>query len=153
MKNYEKYDKEIKEILDKGFDIAVIKGKVKKCSESDCLDCAFDPRNSDDSCKLGFYNWLFKEYIEPPKLTKRQRAFCEVFPNKWLAKSISSESVVLYSERPEIFYTDTFNIHITPQCKFMIIPEEIISFPFMEPNKIYSTSEMLKWEAEEDEKE
>ena len=30
MKNYEKYDKEIKEILDEGFDIAVIKGKVKK---------------------------------------------------------------------------------------------------------------------------
>lgn len=149
MKNYEKYDKEIKEILDEGFDIAVIKGKVKKCSESDCFDCAFDFGNSDGSCKLGFYNWLFKEYIEPPKLTKRQRAFCEVFPNKWLAKSISSELVVLYSERPEISYTDMFRLHTSYECAIMVIPEKIISFPFIEPNKIYSTSEMLKWEVDE----
>lgn len=156
MKNYEKYDKEIKEILDEGFDIAVIKGKVKKCSESDCFDCAFDFGNSDDSCKLGFYNWLFEEYIEPPKLTKRQRAFCEAFPDMWLADSISS-GAVLYSEKPEISSTDMFRLYIPHECTIMIIPEKIISFPFMKPftesGELYNTSEMLKWEVEEEKEE
>lgn len=152
MKNYEKYDKEIKEILSQGADVALVKGKIKKCSESDCFSCAFDFEDNEPSCKLGFYNWLFEEYIEPPKLTKRQHAFCEVFPNMWLAKSISS-GAVLYNEKPEISFTDMFRLYIPHECTIMIIPEKIISFPFMKPfiesGELYNTSEMLKWEVAE----
>ena len=154
MKNYEKYDKEIKEILDEGFDIAVIKGKVKKCSESDCFDCAFDFGNSDDTCKLGFYNWLFEEYIEPPKLTKRQHAFCEAFPDKWLARTYYNQ-LYMFSKKPK---RENGGWNSSPSSSLMVIPNNFISFPFIlkEDAKPYSTSEMLTWGIigeEEEEKE
>ena len=48
----------------------------------DC-DCA------NYSCAEGvqeLIEWLYAEHIEPPKLTKRERAFCEVLETGWIAR-------------------------------------------------------------------
>lgn len=143
MKNYEKYDKEIKEILSQGADVALVKGKIKKCSESDCFSCAFDFEDNEPSCKLGFYNWMFQKYIEPHKLTKQQHAFCEAFPDKWLVRTYYNQ-LYMFSKKPK---RENEGWNSSPSSSLMVISNNFISFPFIlkEDTKPYSTSEMLTW--------
>lgn len=39
MKNWEKYEEEIKAV---GYDFAVVNGKVTRCRDTACSDCKFD---------------------------------------------------------------------------------------------------------------
>lgn len=73
MTNFEKWKDEILKINKYGSAIAVVNGKPINCGITDCDLCEFNPRCNE--CRI---NWLYSEYTEPkPKLTKRERAFCE----------------------------------------------------------------------------
>lgn len=150
MTNAEKWKDQILNKIDNCDEFAVINGMPGKCKESNCDICKF--YNSEVDCLRPAVRWMLETYIEHPKLTKQQHAFCEAFPDMWLADSISS-GAVLYSEKPEISSTDMFRLYIPHECTIMIIPEKIISFPFMKPfiesGELYNTSEMLKWEMDE----
>lgn len=65
MKNWEKYEKEIKEL---GLaHIAVTKnGKMKMCNK-ECDDCIFN-ENENTHCSDSFLDWLYEEYKEPLKV-------------------------------------------------------------------------------------
>ena len=78
MTNFEKWKDEILRLGRDGQDgIACLNGKPIPCvTIDDCCNCDFNK----DSCDGKFLLWLYEEYTEPkPKLTKRERAFCEAF--------------------------------------------------------------------------
>lgn len=74
MTNFEKWKDEILEITNHGTYIAVVNGKPVTCEMTNCNKCELGIQ-----CNVHRFNWLYEEYKEPIKLTKRERAFCEAF--------------------------------------------------------------------------
>lgn len=61
---------------------AFVNGKLVTCVSGDCQQCIFRSPN----CFAKRVEWLYAEHIEPPKLTKRERAFCEAVQTGWIAR-------------------------------------------------------------------
>lgn len=67
MTNREKYAEQILDIAVTGNSIAVDKcGKLHKCSELQCDNCAFVDANFIKSCYENVKKWSEQEYVEPP---------------------------------------------------------------------------------------
>lgn len=62
--NIEKYKDEIKEILNKNRNFALIDGEIKDCMQVACLRCNF----LSDRCDLKKLNWLLEEDIKEMKI-------------------------------------------------------------------------------------
>lgn len=83
MTNFEKYRDEIVELCEKGENIAIVNGKLRTCkSVENCEEC--------DYCwlKSEVIKWLYQENIEvleKPKLTQKQRKFCELVESGYIA--------------------------------------------------------------------
>lgn len=70
MKNFEKYEKEIKEIVNQNKPIAVVNNKPCVC-EGKCTGCKFDKSKGDmRGCIVKAFEWLYEEYKEPIKLSR-----------------------------------------------------------------------------------
>ena len=65
--------------------VAVVRDEPRICRHLDCAVCDLDKGALSD-CKLEFVNWLFKEHVEKPKLTKRERKLCELFDGGWIVR-------------------------------------------------------------------
>lgn len=76
MKNREKYTEEILDIVCSGEGFAVRKDdkRLIACTKISCIDCYF---NSTGGCDEATYKWAESEYIEPAKISKRDRAFLD----------------------------------------------------------------------------
>lgn len=84
MKVFEVYEKEIREI---GLDnIARVNGKITDCRSLKCEYCDF----KNVLCRKEVLDWLYEEYKEPLKLTKRERMFCELARTGWITRDNSS---------------------------------------------------------------
>lgn len=84
MKNWEKYEKEIKELNSLAF--SKNRNTFGYCENTVCDNCDFDETGTD--CIQKKINWLYKE--SKPTLTKDERAFCEMFcftDAKWIARN------------------------------------------------------------------
>lgn len=77
MENKERYQKEIVEIACNGNSIAVVRstGELRPCCEMPCRECLFNTGTS--SCREEIGKWAESEYVEPPVISKRDRAFLE----------------------------------------------------------------------------
>lgn len=75
MKNKEKFEKEIVEIACSGDSIAIIKksGSIVPCNGDICSLCLF--RGYD--CKENTREWAESEYIEKPKISKKDKVFLD----------------------------------------------------------------------------
>lgn len=60
----------------------VVNGKLVTCVSGVCQQCIFRCPN----CFEKRVEWLYAEHIEAPKLTKRERAFCEVLQTGYIAR-------------------------------------------------------------------
>ena len=80
MKNFEKWEREILDIIQKNHDVALLHNKPVSCGSIKCTDCGFFC--NDCSCNIQGTRWLYAEYVEKPKLTKQERKFCELFEGK-----------------------------------------------------------------------
>lgn len=76
MKNREKYAEEILDIVCRGEGFAMRKDdkRLTACNEISCIDCCF---NSDEGCDEATYKWAESEYIEPAKISKKDRVFLD----------------------------------------------------------------------------
>ena len=82
--NYEKFKKELISILEKS-EIGVVNGKPALCKTADCHDCEF---YKGDTCYYKVEDWLNAEYIEKPKLTKKEWLLCEFFGSGYITRDI-----------------------------------------------------------------
>lgn len=81
--NFEVYKDEIQKCLSEN-NIAIKNNKPVKCV-GDCNSCIRDSEIGICMDKP-LFEWLYAEHIEQPKLTKRERAFCEAVQTGWIAR-------------------------------------------------------------------
>ena len=101
MKNREKFKYEIIDFACTRDNIAVnIKGEVVGCCSMQCKDCMFYEKGED--CEVAIREWLEKEYIEPLKISKKDKTFLEYIGNdyKYIARD-STGDISLYTNKPE----------------------------------------------------
>ena len=131
MKNWEKYEGEIKKI---GLTFAVLKssGEVVDCTFGfpSCEECLFGESNY--SCEKDRAKWSYSDYKEPVVLTEDERKLCELFGDGWIARD-SNGVLYYYHANPtkgKTMWADGFGYDIVnissafPQCKFEFIKWE-----------------------------
>ena len=99
MKNKEKYLDKIIDFACTRDNIAVnIKGEVVGCSSLICENCKFGKK---EDCETATRKWLEEEYVEPPVISKRDRAFLEYLreDHKYIARD-ESGNLFVYETKP-----------------------------------------------------
>ena len=93
MKNFEKWEKEIKEIVNSNKPIAVVNNKPCVC-DPQCSQCRFNKNNGDmRGCIVKGFEWLYEEYKESKEYIKLTRLDYELlkFLQKQGARYISRD--------------------------------------------------------------
>lgn len=148
MKNWEKYEKQIKE---NGLaHIAVTKnGKMKMCNK-ECDDCIFND-NENTHCSDSFLDWLYEEAT--PWLTRQERDICEAFDKTfyflsdlYIARNKNNE-LYIYCPKP-IKYTTEWDNDDDLSCCEIGIRRELFQFITWEDEKPWSIADLLKLEVE-----
>ena len=149
--NYEYFKDEIIDLIGRGDRLAVVHGKPKNCSHVRCAYCDLCPGNG-NSCKTYRKKWLEAEHIEKPKLTKKERQFCELVETGWIARDESG--VLYYSINKPVKvkvggrwlegmkYIDIYDI-------FASVLNHSFSFITWDDAEPWSVEELLKLEVEE----
>ena len=86
--NFEFYKDDIQKCLSEN-NIAIKNNKPVKCV-GDCNSCIRDSGIGICMDKP-LFEWIYAEHIEQPKLTKRERAFCEAVQTGWIARDEGGE--------------------------------------------------------------
>ncbi len=132
MTNYEKFKAELMTILANDEILAVRNGKPGRCGEIPCECCDFRPEKL-YVCGEAKRNWLNAEYVEMPKLTRREWHLCKAFEKGWIARD-GTERLYLHKEKP------------TKKKKIWGLSQDLVPIEFFMPN---SSFEFIQWEDEE----
>lgn len=84
--NFEFYKDQILKINNTHDHVAVENGKPISCNGIHCSQCELSEHPTGMDCQMKLIEWLYAEHIEAPKLTKRERAFCESVQTGWIAR-------------------------------------------------------------------
>lgn len=147
MTNFEFYKDKITEILKKGSTPMVHNGIPSgSCEECDCSISGTCDLYDTSDCTAALLKWLYEEHIEQPKLTKKERQFCELVETGWICRD-SSDELWWFKYRPNKNGSKCWdnggimNYISNLPCKF--------SFIKWEDKEPWSVKELLKLEAEE----
>ena len=140
--NFEFYKDEIMEIVEQKKGIAVVNNRPIICDKTLCniceLKCAF--------CEWRFIQWLLKEYIEPPKLTKRERAFCEAVQTGTIARD--KDEKIYWCNGSQDKLTSTWDSGGSDSVD--ITDFHLFSFIKWEDEKHWAVEDLLKLEVMEE---
>ena len=108
---------------------------VGDCSK-DCRDCIAD-----------FIEYLATEHIEQPKLTKRERAFCEAVQMGWIARDCNMH-LFYFSGKPEL-KQGIWMTHVGQYCRIKGIED---AFMFIKDTDAepWAVEDLLKLEVIEE---
>ena len=142
MKNWERYESEIRRLNTLAF--SKNKNTFGYCENTVCDNCDFETDETAD-CRQEKINWLYEE-VEPI-LTKRERAFCEMFcfaDAKWLARH-ENGLLNLFYIKPHKTKTHWANNSINSMGAI-----DSAAFPFItwEDKEPWSIADLLKLEVE-----
>ena len=102
MKNFEKYEKEILSLSNKSLSFGLRENKLYCCGDIICRNCMFSSADNKDKhgCAAERMLWLYQEYVENPKLTRREKQFVDLMgADMYLARSMGG-SLFLYNTTP-----------------------------------------------------
>lgn len=148
MTNFERYFSEIKEIVFSGKRIAKDDSGIKACKGfPSCIGCDFLSESATVHCSALCMQWMCEEYIEPIKLTRKQRKFLEFIETGWIVR-YESGKLGWYAEKP---MWDGFVWVNKPFAPILVIDTKIVDFPFIESEnkEPFSVEKMLTLEVEE----
>lgn len=93
--NYEHYKDEI--IEGWMLDLALVDGKLKRCSRVDCNECEFNPgANTNKGCKQRLIEWLKQPYKKLPyKLSQWEYDLLNAYKNSGMRQCISNYGTLL----------------------------------------------------------
>ena len=141
MTNFEFWKDEILRIYRECGSIpTIVKGRPIPCSDVKCDNCDIALE-----CVINMIEWFYKEHIERPKLTKRERVFCEAVKTGWIARDFKGEL---------FFFTEYLNeglcTHVGNYCRIYGL-EDDFDFIKWEDKEPCSVEDLLKLEVKEDE--
>lgn len=103
MKNFEKWEKEILELVKDGDSFGCTNEGVLPCAMIDCHACIFRANEKDKrGCDTKKVEWLYEEYVELPKLNKAERAFCEAIKTGWIARNENNTMVLFMNDKKPV---------------------------------------------------
>ena len=146
--NFEFYKDEILKIVKKRTGFGVVNGEVKSCDEIGCTEqCIF--HEGKYFCLLDSrIEWLYAEHIEQPKLTKRERAFCEVVRVGWIARD-ESGNLHLFDLVSKPYKQNGEWLKRSVSCNHIRVNSDEFDFIKWEDEKPWAVEELLKLEVEE----
>ena len=140
MTNLEKHKKEILYIAKNNAKMAVSKKSLKPqyCIDTECTQCLFNP----EDCDMAIIEWFCQEYQEPaPKLTKKERVFCEIVRHGYIARD-KDGSLCVYDSFPVQRILSWF------EDLWIKIDPDTFRFITWESGKVWSIESLLKLEVE-----
>lgn len=161
MTNFEHYKKEILNITDRGYNVAVVNNEPTACGYvQHCEECQLENKSEKWRCHLNRMKWLCEENVEQPKkpkLTKKERQFCELVETGWIARNKTGD---LYFYEPHedkpyklnsadttIWRHDAMICFLSDEeCDLFHVPFSFITWDDEEP---WSIEDLLKLEVEE----
>ena len=97
MKNFEKWEKEVMQIVIQNKPIAVVNNKPCVC-DPQCSQCRFNKNNGDmRGCIVKGFEWLYEEYKEPIKLSQLEFELLKYFSKKY--DYICKEEIVYFENK------------------------------------------------------
>lgn len=143
MLNKEKYASKIIEIAIEGSSIGMVNGKITPCDDIGCNECDWYVLD----CEALLKEWANSEYIEPPKLTQKERQFCELVETGWIAKGTDG-NLRWCKCKPEL---DNYCLGIGSVYMFVISNNGILNFSFIKygNENSWTVEDLLKLEVEE----
>lgn len=142
MTNFEKYKDEILLLAKNNRGFAFHMNKITDCKLSGCKNCIFT-----GTCIANRIKWLYEEYQEPvPKLTKKERAFCEIVKDGYIARD-KNRGLAYHSNLPEYYDSSEYWV---PDFSIVKISRQYFNFITCEPGKAWSIKDLLKLEVCDD---
>lgn len=147
MTNYEFYKDEIIGLVVNGRKLAVQDDKPIACKDTSCCVCDIYVR-SPGSCKDLLKKWLNAEHVEKPKLTKKERMFCELVETGWIARDFGGK-LYHYACEPSKGGRDWFNGNFDLWIPENVLHDCTFSFITWGDEEPWSVEELLKLEVME----
>lgn len=98
--NFEFHNNELLDFIVHSWTVAKQHGELVRCCDIECKDCDFTLDFSEcEKCSEARRKYFSAEHIEQPKLTNRERAFCEVAQTGWIARD-NNGRIHWYSRKP-----------------------------------------------------
>lgn len=139
MTNFEKYKDEILPLAKNNRGFAFHMNKITDCKLSGCKNCIFT-----GTCIANRIKWLYEEYQEPaPKLTKKERVFCEIVRHGYIARD-KDGSLCVYDSFPAQRTLNWF------EDRWVNIDSDTFQFITWESGKAWSIESLLKLEVCDD---
>lgn len=145
MTNFEKYKEKIAKIVRNDKFISLNKNTrvLGECGSISCYNCRFL-----GNCAIEALEWLYEEYQEPaPKLTKKERAFCEIVRHGYIARDENGSIACHFPEPqkniPRHSWHNFYNYKI-------FLDENSFSFIEWKDEKPWSIEDLLKLEVCDD---
>lgn len=146
MKNFEYWEKEIKEVVMNNKPLAVVDGKPCSCHDVACSKCAFDHDINDEirTCEAKTFEWLYGEHIEQPKISERTKKFFETIETGWVARDYDG-SLFIFEIKPHKDHADfQWDVHRDDYDNDDYNMRTLNDYPFN-----FLTLDFIKWEDEE----
>ena len=147
--NFEFYKDEILKITATDSAIAVVDNNPVECGATKCQNCDLFGGIVGVHCRGMFIKWLYAEHIEQPKLTKRERAFCEAVQTGWIARDKSG--VLTWTHKDTVIKKEKDYWHYSGG-NWILLAIMDLKFDFVkwEDEKPWAVSELLKLEVMEE---
>ena len=152
MTNFEYFKDEILEITRHNKNIAIVNDTPMCCGTAQCKDCL---RYGDDRCcNSALFEWLYADHIEKPKLTKKERMFCELVETGWIARDENGlgwyfTSLTDDNNKPfkRIDKWECCNMVPSTYSKLDVLTNNLFSFITWDDEEPWSVEDLLKLEA------
>lgn len=147
MKNWEKYEDELKKI---GTNFVRLRsGEFSICHNSECHACMFYPVADIEGCSVRKMNWLYEEYEEPkPKLTKEEHAWAKGFGSIFYYVARNEDgSLWLHKYFPS--KNEDVGVWHANQGSMLKLSEKMFPFITWDSGEIWGIDRLLGLEVEE----
>jgi hypothetical protein len=149
MTNYEYFKDEIIELLVSGREMAVEDDKPIACKDTSCCRCDLYGKNPPlISCEPAVKAWLNAEHIEKPKLTKKERMFCELYGIGWIA--MDADGTIWWHNNKPSNNGCAWISSGRSYANISTLPDINFSFITWDDEEPWSVEDLLKLEVEEE---
>lgn len=123
---------------------ALAHGRQIICVGFNCGQCEFR-----GSCNRKRFKWAYDEYVDKPKLTVKERDFCELAETGWIARD--EDGRICYYEEKPIKQNEFLSWTVMNSVGMYLKNKSKINFPFIkwEDEEAWSVEDLLKLEVEE----
>lgn len=148
--NFEHYKDELLEIGKRNVGFAMKNGKFASCGATLCTECDWSmTKNNGVHCRYSTLKWATEEYKEQPKLTKKERLFCELMEAGWIARDRNGR-VFWFNKKPQkeahCWYSSLYTVQILRLETCLNLQFPFIQWEDTEP---WAVEDLLKLEVEE----